>query len=182
MERMFMNILVIESSPHKKGSSNLLAEHFIQGAVEAGHKAVVFDAARANIRPCLGCDACGMSGACCQKDDMADLREKILKTDMLVFVTPLYYFGMSAQLKTVIDRFYSFNGALTGRNLKTALIVAAWDDRDWTMREIKSHYETLCRYLHFQDQGQILGTGCGTVSMTKGTGFPEQAYEFGKSL
>lgn len=177
-----MNILVIESSPHKKGSSNLLAEHFIQGAKEAGHKVTVFDAARADLHPCMGCDACGMSGPCCQKDDMAGLREQILKTDMMVFVTPLYYFGMSTQLKTVVDRFYSFNGALTGRNLKTALIVAAWDDRDWTMKDIRSHYETLCRYLNFQDMGQILGTGCGTVSMTKGNGFPRQAYELGKSL
>lgn len=103
-----MNILVIESSPHKKGSSNLLAEHFMEGAKEAGHQVTVFDAARADLHPCLGCDACGMSGSCCQKDDMAGLREQILQTDMLVFVTPLYYFGMSTQLKTVIDRFYSF--------------------------------------------------------------------------
>ncbi len=90
-----------------------------------------------------------------------------METDMMVLVTPLYYFGMSAQLKTVIDRFYSFNGILMERNLKTALIVAAWDNQDWTMKDIKSHYETLCRYLNFQDQGQILGIGCGTVSMTR---------------
>lgn len=113
---------------------------------------------------------------------MAGLREQILRTDMLVFVTPLYYFGMSAQLKTVIDRFYSFNGTLAGKNLKTALIVAAWDSKDWTMKDIKSHYETLCRYLGFQDRGQILGVGCGTVSMTKATEFPKRAYEMGKSL
>ncbi len=100
-----MNILVIESSPHKKGSSNLLAEHFIEGAEEAGHQITVFDAAHASLHPCLGCDACGMSGPCCQKDDMSGLREQILQADMLVFVTPLYYFGMSTQLKTVIDRF-----------------------------------------------------------------------------
>lgn len=177
-----MNILVIESSPHKNGSSNLLAEHFIRGAEEAGHKVTVFDAARASLHPCFACDACGMSGQCCQKDDMAGLREQILETDMMVLVTPLYYFGMSAQLKTVIDRFYSFNGTLMERKLKTALIVTAWDDQDWTMKDIKSHYETLCRYLNFQDQGQILGIGCGTVSMTKGTEFPRRAYEFGKSL
>lgn len=101
-----MNILVIESSPHKHGSSNLLAEEFIRGAKERGHQVEIFDAARADLHPCLGCDACGMSGPCVQKDDMAQLREKILASDMAVFVTPLYYFGMSAQLKTVIDRFY----------------------------------------------------------------------------
>ena len=177
-----MDILVIESSPHKHGSSNLLADNFIRGAEEAGHRVSVFDAARAELHPCLGCDACGMSAPCVQKDDMAQLRERLLAADMAVFVTPLYYFGVSAQLKTVIDRFYSFNGKLTAKKLKTALIAAAWDSNDWTMKDIKIHYETLCRYLNFEDRGQILGTGCGTVSMTKMTRFPQLAYELGKNL
>lgn len=177
-----MNILVIESSPHKHGSSNLLAEEFIRGAKEAGHTVSVFDAAHADLHPCLGCEVCGMSGPCVQKDDMAQLRDRLLETDMAVFVTPLYYFGFSAQLKIVIDRFYSFNGRLTSRKLKTALIAAAWNSDPWTMQDLKAHYETLCRYLHFENQGEILGTGCGTVSMTKHTKFPKKAYEFGKQI
>ena len=177
-----MRILVIESSPHKNGSSNLLAENFMRGVKEAGHLVTVFDAAYANLHPCLGCDACGMSGSCCQNDDMADLKKQILQSDMVVFVTPLYYFGMSTQLKTVIDRFYSFNGELSTRGLKTVLIVAAWDSRDWIMQDISSHYKTLCRYLNFKDQGMILGFGCGTVSMTKRSIYPQKAYELGKSI
>ncbi len=177
-----MNILVIESSPHKHGSSNLLADNFIRGAEEKGHKITVFDAARADIRPCKGCDFCGMNGPCSQKDDMVELSGLLLKTDMAVFVTPLYYFGFSAQMKAVVDRFYSFTGRLSSRGLKTALIVAAWDSNDWTMKDVKSHYETLCRYMHFEDQGQILGVGCGTVSMTARTEFPQKAYELGKAL
>lgn len=177
-----MNILVIESSPHKHGSSNLLAEEFIRGAKEAGHNISVFDAGHANLHPCLGCDACGMSGSCVQKDDMAKLIEMLLSTDMAVFVTPLYYFGFSAQLKTVIDRFYSFNGQLTAKRLKTVLITAAWDSNNWTMQDIKAHYETLCQYLNFENKGEILGTGCGTVSMTKHTKFPRESYEFGKQI
>lgn len=177
-----MKILVLESSPHKNGSSNLLAEQFMQGAKEAGHTVTVFDAARADLHPCLGCDACGMAGACCQKDDMEALRAKILDTDMLVFATPLYYFGFSTQLKTVIDRFYSFNGELTSKGLKTALIVAAWDSSTQAMEHISGHYQALCRYLHFKDQGMILGGGCGSVPMTKGTVYPQKAYELGKTL
>lgn len=177
-----MNILVIESSPHKHGSSNLLAEEFIQGAKESGHDVSVFDAGHASLHPCLGCGACGMSGPCVQKDDMTKLREMLLAADMAVFVTPLYYFGFSAQLKTVIDRFYSFNGQLTAKRLKTALITAAWDSNSWTMQDIKAHYETLCRYLNFENKGEILGIGCGTVSMTKHTKFPKEAYEFGKRI
>ena len=89
-----MRIVVIESSPHKKGSSNLLAERFMEGARAAGHETAVFDAGHARIAPCLGCGACGMGGPCVQKDDMGKLREEIAKADMMVFVTPLYYFGM----------------------------------------------------------------------------------------
>ena len=55
-----MKILVIESSPHKHGSSNLLAGEFIRGAQEAGHSVSIFDAGHANLNPCMGCDACGM--------------------------------------------------------------------------------------------------------------------------
>ena len=177
-----MRILMIESSPHKHGSSNYLAERFMEGAQEAGHQVEVFDAARANLHPCLGCGACGMAGPCVQQDDMVKLKELLLRTDMAVLVTPLYYFGMSAQLKTVVDRFYSFTGQLASRRLKTVLIAAAWNSDNWTMEDLTNHYRTLCRYMNFQDQGMILGTGCGTVSMTKSSKFPEKAYAMGKSL
>ena len=177
-----MRILMIESSPHMHGSSNLLAERFAEGAREASHQVEVFDAARADLHPCLGCNACGMAGQCVQKDDMVKLREMLLRADMAVFVTPLYYFGMSAQLKTVIDRFYSFTGVLSSKKLKTALIAASWDNNDWTMKDLSAHYQTLCRYMHFRDKGMILGTGCGSVPMTQSSQFPQKAYELGKSL
>lgn len=177
-----MKITVIESSPHKNGSSNMLAGEFIRGAEDAGHHVTVFDAASADIAPCLGCDACGMAGDCCQKDDMAQLKQLILDGDMVVFVTPLYYFGMSAQLKAVIDRFYSFNGRLTSKGVKTALIAAAWDSNDWNMKDLEAHYDTLCRYLSFDSKGKILGTGCGTVSMTARSPFMKKAYDLGRSL
>lgn len=177
-----MKIFVVKSSPHEHSSSNLLAGHFIRGAKEKGHDITEFDAAHGNLHPCIGCDACGMPGPCCQKDDMEGVREAVLTSNMMVFVTPLYYFGMSAQLKILIDRFYSFNGELMAKQMKTALIVAAWDSGEWTMKEIEGHYMTLCRYLRFSNQEMILGTGCGTPSMTSKTRFPQQAYEFGKRI
>lgn len=177
-----MDILVVESSPHRNGSSNLLASQFIRGAEEAGHKVSVFDAGHAEIRPCLGCNACGMAGECIQKDDMAALKKTILSSDMIVLVTPLYYFGFSAQLKRVIDRFYSFNSELQSKPLRSALIAAAWDDNEWTMKDISAHYRTLCHYLELEDMGEILGTGCGTVGMTRGSIFMKKAYELGRNL
>lgn len=177
-----MNILLIKGSPHKKGSSNMLAEEFMRGAIEAGHVIDEFDAAHANIHPCLGCEACGMNGDCVQKDDMAICRDKILSSDMLVFVTPIYYFGMSAQLKMVIDRFYSFNSRLSGSGKKTVLITAAWDSNKDVMPYTSEHYQKLCRYLGFEDQGMVLGTGCGTPSMTRSSVHMKEAYNFGKNL
>ncbi len=177
-----MRILMIEGSPHREGSSNMLAGEFARGAREAGHSVEVFDAAHADIRPCRGCDVCGMSGPCAIKDDMPGLRERILGSDMVVFVTPLYYFGVSAQLKAVIDRFYAFNGQLTSRHLKSALIVAAWDSNDWTMKDVFAHYGTVSRYLGMEDMGQILATGCGTPGMTARSPFMEHAYRLGRNL
>lgn len=177
-----MNILVIKSSPHKNGSSNLLADSFIKGAEEAGHTVTVFDAGHVSIHPCLGCNACGTAGPCVQKDDMAEARKMILASEMIVFTTPLYYYTVSSQLKTLIDRFYAFNGELQSKHLKSALIAASWDNNDWTMESLAMYYKTLCRYLNFDDTGMILGTGCGSVPMTKGTLFSQKAYEFGKSL
>ena len=177
-----MKILIMESSPHKNGSSNLLAESFARGALESGHSVEVFDVAKAKIHPCLACEACGMSGPGVQNDDMSKLKEKILQADMVVFVTPLYYFGMSAQLKTAIDRCYSFNSNLHAKDLKTVLIATSWDSNEVKMQPLVVHYQMICRYLGFKDNGMILGLGCGTPSMTNRTDYPRKAYELGKSI
>ncbi len=177
-----MKIAVIKGSPHKNGSSNLLADQFAAGAREAGHDVLEFDAAHMNIHPCLGCGHCGMDGPCAQKDDMARITEALLSADMAVFVTPLYYFGMSAQLKTVIDRFYSHTVKLSSRHIKTALIAAAWDSGGDVMTCLLEHYKKLCRYMNFTECGMILGEGCGTPSITRNSPYMREAYELGKSL
>lgn len=177
-----MKIIVLEGSPHKKGSSNMLAEQFIKGAKEAGHTVTVLDTAHMDIHPCIGCGHCGMNGECVHKDDNSVIRDALLDADMAVFVTPIYYFGMSAQLKMVIDRFYSYNAKLSDKGLKTALITAAWDSDDDVMPYTAEHYKKLCRYMNFQDMGMVLGTGCGTPSVTGGTKHMDEAYQLGKSL
>ena len=106
----------------------------------------------------------------------------ILDADMMVFVTPLYYYGMSAQLKTLIDRFCAFNSSIQRKHMKSALLAVAWNDDTWTFEALEAHYHTLVRYLNLKDQGMVLGKGCGTPSMTRRSGFPQQAYELGKRL
>ncbi len=184
-----MKIVVLAGSPQKHGSSNLLAEQFIKGATEAGNSVSVVDAARANVRPCTGCVRCGYGGPCAQKDDMGSengamrgIKAEILGADMIVFVTPLYYYGMSAQLKTVVDRFCAFNGEIQQKRMKSALISAAWNADSWTFEALTAHYKTLVRYLNFQDMGTILGRGCGTPAMTSHSSYMAQAYELGRSL
>ena len=175
-----MKIVVLEGSPNKKGSSNMLAEQFIQGATEAGHNVQVIDAAHANIHPCTGCIHCGYEGPCSQKDDMDEIRHAILDADMMVFVTPLYYYGMSAQLKTLIDRFCAFNSSIQRKHMKSALLSVAWNSDDWTFDALEAHYHTLVRYLNLKDQGMVLGKGCGTPSMTQRSKYMKLAYELGQ--
>ena len=113
-----MKIVVITSSPHPKNESTscYLADRFTEGAKSAGHEVFTFDAANSETHPCRGCDSCHMDGPCIFKDDIENtLMPKMLEADMLVLVTPLYYYGMSAQLKTIVDRFYSRTGKLNGK-------------------------------------------------------------------
>ena len=178
-----MNILILESSGNKNGSSNMLAKEFIRGAKEAGHQITEYDVIRKDIRPCIGCNRCGMSGPCVQKDDYEkELKGLIKAADMLVFVMPVYYYNWPAQLKTVVDRFYSFTGELTSMRKKTALIGVAWDNTDTVFAVVTAYYRQLCSYMDFRDQGIIEGKGCGTPDMTRRSKYMKDAYELGKNL
>ncbi|MDE6713465.1 MAG: flavodoxin family protein [Lachnospiraceae bacterium] len=177
-----MKIVMLEGSPNKQGSSNMLAEEFARGAKETGHEIVTISAAHSRINPCTGCVSCGYDGPCVQKDDMGQIRQEILGADMLVFVTPLYYYGMSAQLKILVDRFCALNGSIQRKRMKSVLISAAWNNDDWTFDALEAHYHTLVKYLNFKDEGMILGKGCGTPSMTKNSSYPQLAYKLGKTL
>ncbi len=177
-----MKIVLLLGSPNRQGSSRMLAESFRQGAEEAGHKVELIDAAHSSIHPCTGCIHCGYEGPCVQKDDVETIRGKILGADMMVFVTPLYYYGMSAQLKALVDRFCAFNSSIHRKYMKSALLTVAWNSDDWTFEALETHYKTLVRYLNLEDMGMVLGYGCGTPSMTKHSPYPQKAYELGKQL
>lgn len=178
-----MKILVLESSGNKMGSSNILAKAFIRGAKEMGNEVTEFDVIHHDIRPCLGCNSCGMDGPCVQKDEYEmTLKKRICENDMLVFVMPVYYYNWPAQMKAVVDRFYSFTMELTAMHKKTALLTVAWDDTDPSFEIVKAYYRRLCDYMQFNDQGMVIGKGCGTPSMTNATIYPRKAYQLGKSL
>ena len=177
-----MNILVLQGSPNTGGSTAMLAGEFAHGAREAGHDVDIVDVAALDIAPCTGCIACGYEGPCALSDDFDALRQKILGADMLVFATPLYYYGMTAQLKAAVDRFCSANSSITGRRLKSALLAVAWNSDDWTFDALEVHYDTLVRYLYLADCGRVLGGGCGTPGMTARSEALKEAYRLGQSL
>ncbi|WP_371371151.1 flavodoxin family protein [Sporomusa aerivorans] len=176
-----MKITVITGSPHKEGTSALLADKFIEGAKTAGHNTFRFNAAFEEVHPCIGCDRCGMNGPCIYKDSMEKLNPELLSADLVAFVTPLYYWGMSAQLKTVVDRFYANNSPLHV-NKKSVLLATAYDANDWTFKALTEHYQTLLRYMGWENAGIVLAGGCGTRSVIERTDFPNQAYKLGVNL
>lgn len=177
-----MKICILMGSPNRQGSTHILVEAFTKGAKEAGHHVEVIDVCHGKIHPCTGCVRCGYEGPCVLKDDVEIIRKKILSSDMIVLATPLYYYGMSAQLKTVIDRFCAYNSSLNRKHLKSALLSVAWNGDDWTFDALEAHYKTLVRYINFEDCGMILGYGCGTPGMTQRSSYPQKAYQLGRSL
>ena len=176
-----MKILVITGSPRKNGNSATLADHFIKGAEEAGHTVERFDAAFKKVHPCIACNSCGMNGPCVFKDDFEFVRKHIVEADCLVFATPMYYFGISAQLKAVIDRFYAINGSIHIPK-KAVLLMTYANTAASEAVPIKSHYEVLLKYLGWTDAGQVIAPGVWPVGAVKGTKYPEQAYQLGRKI
>ena len=176
-----MKILVITGSPRKNGNSNTLADNFIKGAQEAGHSVVRFDSAFKNVHPCIACNKCGMKGQCVFKDDFEFVKENIIDADAVVFVSPMYYFGISAQIKAVIDRFYAINGQIHVPK-KAALIMTYADTSTKEAQPIINHYETLLNYLGWSDAGKVIASGVWTAGDINHTQYPKQAYELGKKI
>jgi multimeric flavodoxin WrbA len=178
-----MKILVLTGSPHKKGTSALLADRFCQGAEEKGHTITRKDLAFLSLHPCMACNYCrSHEGACVQQDDMQQIFPLLLEADMVVFVTPLYYFGMSAQLKMAIDRFYAINDQLQAHPKKAILLATCGDTDSWAMDGLHLHYQTICRYLGWQDVGYLPAFGMYVRSDIESSDYPQKAYELGLSL
>lgn len=177
-----MKIVVLTGSPRMDGNTNYLAEQFIKGAEENGHSVFRFDCARHKISGCMACNRCGMDGDCVLKDDFAIVRPHLIDADMVVFATPMYYFGFSAQLKSVIDRFYAINGRIKGAPKKTAFLMAYADTDSKEAQPMLSHYRALTDYLGWEDVGTVVAPGMWPAGAVRNTRYGEEAYRLGKSL
>lgn len=101
---MSKNVLVISSSLRKGSNSEMLADEFLKGAKEAGHNAEKLSLAGKTINFCIGCLSCQKTHKCVIDDDSREITEKMLNADVIVFATPVYYYSVCGQLKTLLDR------------------------------------------------------------------------------
>ena len=106
-----MKIVILMGSPNKNGSTRILADSFVQGAESAGHSCEVIDVCRADVHPCTGCVACMRNGGdWIYHDDMKEILEVILISDVRIWSYPLYCYGMPAPLKALLDRTLPLSG------------------------------------------------------------------------
>ncbi|MBP7186845.1 MAG: flavodoxin family protein [Ruminococcus sp.] len=98
------NVLIITTSLRAKSNSDILTEKLAAGASDAGHNVELISLKGKEIKFCIGCLACQKTQRCIQKDDAVAIADKVLNADTLVFVTPIYYYEMSGQMKTLLDR------------------------------------------------------------------------------
>ena len=104
-----MRVLIFNGSPRPKGNTKQMIQAFCEGLETAGHEYGVYDVCKMNIHGCLACEYCHTkgNGQCVQKDDMQYVYHELQEAEMLVIASPIYYHGLSGQLKCTIDRFYA---------------------------------------------------------------------------
>ena len=101
---MNKKVLVISTSPRKGGNSDTLADEFVRGAQETGNSVKKIALCDLTIGFCKGCLACQKTQRCVIHDDADTIAQKMLTADILVFATPIYYYGICGQMKTMLDR------------------------------------------------------------------------------
>ena len=125
-----MNILVLNGSPRPQGNTWKMVTAFRESAEKAGHKVNVVNVCRKNIKGCLACEYCHGKGQgqCIQKDDMQEVYGYLRDANMLILASPIYYHGISGQLKCTIDRFYSaLSPTAPVSRTKTAMFLSSGD-------------------------------------------------------
>ena len=101
-----MKIVAIVGSPRQKGNTSYLVDRALEEAEKMGIETRKIELGRYDIRPCLGHDDCSLFGSCTQKDDMGWILEEFLNADGVILATPVYWYNVTAQMKTFIDRNY----------------------------------------------------------------------------
>ncbi|HNW34466.1 MAG TPA: flavodoxin family protein [Candidatus Ozemobacteraceae bacterium] len=179
---MSKNILVLSASPRKGGNSDLLCDVFIKGAREAGNQTEKIFLRDRRIGFCTACEHCqSHGGACPQKDDMAEILGKMIGADVIVMATPVYFYTMDGQIKTLIDRTVARYTEIQGKSFYF-IATAADSDRTSTGRTIEGFRAFTDCLTDARIAGVISGTGVWKIGDVEGTPAMREAYEMGKSV
>lgn len=178
---MSKKVLILSASPRKAGNSDLLCDQFLRGAEEAGHWAEKIFLRDQNIGYCTGCEACYNTHRCVQKDDMAQILDKMVHADVIVMATPVYFYTMDGQMKTLIDRTVPRYQEIS--NKEFYFIVSAADtDKIAMERTLDGFRGFTCCLESPREKGTIYGTGAWRKGDIKGKRAMEQAYETGQNI
>ena len=179
---MSKKVLVLSASPRKGGNSDLLCDQFMLGTQEAGNQAEKIFLRDKEINYCLACDTCkGNGGICEQEDDMAEVLDKMIEADVIVMATPVYFYTMNAQMKTLIDRTYSRYTELTDKEMYF-IMTAAVQRKEALQRTIEGFRGFNFVLSGAKEMGIIYGTGAWNIGDIKGSKAMSEAYEMGKTV
>lgn len=184
---MSKNIIILNGSPRLKGNTAMLCDAFTEGAKSAGHVVNRFNLQKMNIHGCLGCAKGGKDAdsPCVQKDDMALIYPAYREADIVILASPMYYWGVSGQLKTAFDRLFAVaecNAGYANPIKECALIMAAEGNSAENWKPVLDYYHALLGFLSWKDRGQILAGGVFEAGAVSGQPVLQQAFSFGASL
>ena len=179
---MSKHVLIISSSPRKGGNSETLAEAFAKGAQDAGNHVETIRLREKQIGFCKGCLACQKLGHCVVKDDAVEIAAKMHDADVLVFATPVYYYSVSGQLKTMLDRsnpLFDSDYAFT----KVYLLAAATENEPETVEgAVKAVQGWVDCFERCELAGTVFAGGVTDVGEIAGHPALEKAYQMGKEF
>lgn len=182
---MSKKIVILNGSPRKNGNTSALVKSFTEGAEASGNMVTEFFLDSMNIHGCKGCFG-GHSSKdcpCVQKDDMDQIYPTVRDCDVIVLASPLYYWNMSGQLRTAIDRLFALeegdHNFLRGHGRASALLMAA-EGTDF--KDVLLYYDHLLEHLKWENLGQILAGGNGDIGDIDSKPELKLAYDLGKSI
>ena len=176
-------VLVITTSLRAKSNSDILAEKLIAGAKDAGHEVEQISLKGKTIKYCIGCLACQKTQKCIQKDDAIEIAEKMKNADMLVFVTPIYYYEMSGQMKTLLDRMNPLYSSDYKFRKVYLLSVAAEDEKTTPEKAVSGLQGWVDCFEKAELAGSLFCGGINDAGEANGKKVEQdEAYQFGNSL
>lgn len=182
---MSKNIVILNGSPRRNGNTSALVRAFTEGAESAGHSVTEFFLDSMEIHGCKGCFGGHSSRECpcVQADDMNRIYPAVKNCDVIVLATPLYYWNMSGQLRTAVDRLFALEegdgNLLRGHDRDYALLMAA-EGHDF--EDVLSYFDHLMKHLRWTNLGHVLAGGNGDAGDINGKPEIQKAWELGKSI